>query len=271
MRSQRARISAGEGSRNLTLVEASIERSREALKQSQRYLETDGAEALNRAIQKSKKFGQQSEQMSTIAREAREAADKLKETVVIIESTAQEALNTSSSAYLLARDAVDQQKNTTEELTTLDAEIGETEKILLQTKLLAKEALKNAQSAYNDALALFEEAYRLIVPNVQWQAMKEQAAEYSEESRRIKEEADSLIFENSELLNSVTVHITTAGQLLEKGVNQQQMADELLVDADAALAKSQEAVLLGDKTLEEAQKTLATLQGNVLLQISLFY
>ena len=75
-----------------------------------------GADALQRAIERSEKFGQQSERMSQTARDARQAAEALEEAAGVIETTAQEALNTSSNAYNLARDAVDQQKNTSQEI-----------------------------------------------------------------------------------------------------------------------------------------------------------
>ena len=86
------------------------------LKTTQRYLETEGAEALQRAIERSEKFGQQSERMSQTARDARVAVDALEEAASAIELTAQTALNTSTNAYNLARDAVDQQKNTSQEI-----------------------------------------------------------------------------------------------------------------------------------------------------------
>jgi len=56
-----------------------------------------------------------------------------------------------------------------------------------------------------------------------------------------------------------------ASQLLEDGLLQQQLTDELLADADAAVGKAQDAVRLGEKTLEEAQRTLETLEGDCLL------
>ena len=261
MRTKNSRKAFESGAGNLTLIETTVERTREMFKSAQRYLETEGADALQRAIKRSEKFGQQSERMSQIARDARQAADQLDEAAALIESTAQEALNTSSSAYLLARDAVDQQKNTTVEISALQREMDATESGLVRTQAAAKEALMNAQAAYTEALSLLGDAYSLVVPNVEWQFMKRQATQHTEESRRIKQEAQQLMTEHGQLLDEASDHISTAGDLLAKGVTQQQIADELLVDADAALAKSQEAVALGDKTLSEAQKTLETLEG----------
>lgn len=260
-RTKNSRKAFESGTSNLTVAESAVERTREMFKSAQRYLETEGADALQRAIKRSEKFGQQSERMSQIARDARQAADQLEEAAASIESTAQEALNTSSSAYLLARDAVDQQKNTTTEIGVLQRELDVAELSLSRTQALAKEALLNAQTAYTEALSLLGDAYSLVVPNVEWQFMKRQAGQNSEESRRIKQEAEQLMTAHGQMLEEASDQIINAGDLLAKGVTQQQIADELLVDADAALAKSLEAVSLGDKTLAEAQKTLETLEG----------
>ena len=54
--------------------------------------------------------------MSQTARDARMAADALETAANAIEVTAQTALNTSTNAFNLARDAVDQQKNTSHEI-----------------------------------------------------------------------------------------------------------------------------------------------------------
>ena len=102
MRTQSSRRATSAGVGNLTVAEAAVERARESLQSAQRYLETEGSDALQRAIQRSEKFGQQSESMSQIARDARQAADQLDDAASLIESTAQEALNTSSSQQCLS-------------------------------------------------------------------------------------------------------------------------------------------------------------------------
>lgn len=261
MKTRNSKEASATGASDLTLAETSVERAREMLKSAQRYLETDGADALTKAIQRSEKFGQQSERMSQIARDARHAAEQLEEAATLIETTAQEALNTSSSAYQLAREAVDQQKNTTEQIGVLQREMTGTELTLSRTQAMAREALTNAQAAYTEALSLLGDAYSLVVPNVDWQFMKRQTAQHVEDSKRVKEEAEQLIDEHTVMLDEASDLIIGAGDLLARGVAQQQVADELLADADAAHARAQEAVSLGDKTLQEAQKTLETLEG----------
>ncbi|KAG8233283.1 hypothetical protein J437_LFUL013627 [Ladona fulva] len=68
-------INTDQADRNASLAEEAIERLRDDLKNALDLLQTEGAEALQKANERSEKFGQQSEQMSEIAREARQLAD----------------------------------------------------------------------------------------------------------------------------------------------------------------------------------------------------
>jgi coxsackievirus/adenovirus receptor len=80
-------------------------------------------------------------------------------------------------------------------------------------------------------------------------------------AKRIKQEADDLLTENESLLDDLRDQIDETKELLERGHSQQQIADELLADTDAAKAKAEEAVSKGDEILETAKNTLKTLQG----------
>lgn len=62
--------------RNTTIAEDIIKRALEALNGARKFLETEGLSALEKAVERSEKFGQQSERMSEIAREARTLADE---------------------------------------------------------------------------------------------------------------------------------------------------------------------------------------------------
>ena len=87
--------------------------------------------------------------------------------------------------------------------------------------MLAKEALINAQAAYTEALSLLGDAYALVVPNVEWQFMKRQAAQHSEESKRIKQEALELMTQHSTMLDEASEQISNAGDFHARGAQQQ--------------------------------------------------
>lgn len=65
-----------EGVRNITEAEAAIQRAKDALKDAQRYLDTNGRDALKKAQDQANQFGQQSDRMTQISREARAEADR---------------------------------------------------------------------------------------------------------------------------------------------------------------------------------------------------
>jgi hypothetical protein len=60
--------------------------------------------------------------------------------------------------------------------------------------------------------------------------------------------------DHNDLLEELAEQSVRLRDLLKLGEEQQQRADELLVDADGADSDAQEAVRLGDKTLAEAQE-----------------
>ena len=78
----------------------------------------------------------------------------------------------------------------------------------------------------------------------------------------IKREADQLISQHQSLMSDVERQKLEAVRLYETGYSQQQVADELLANADAARAMAREAVAKAELTLREANDTLKTLKGN---------
>jgi len=87
-----------------------------------------------------------------------------------------------------------------------------------------------------------------------WSICREQAA-------IIKSEADGLISQHESLLNEVETQKTQTTVQLDLGLRQQQIADEMLADADAARDMARKAVAKAEATLREANETLRTLRG----------
>lgn len=74
-------------------------------------LQTDGVNALAKAKDRSDQFGHQSDQISSISREARAYADKIEVQSAINKRNAEEANEKSSKAYELAKNTITLQKN----------------------------------------------------------------------------------------------------------------------------------------------------------------
>ena len=83
------------------------------------------------------------------------------------------------------------------------------------------------------------------------------------QAANIKDEAEALISQHESLLVDVERQKFEATTLLDRGYRQQQIADELLADVDAARDMARKAVAKAEDTLREANETLQTLRGEV--------
>uniref|UniRef100_T1IVA6 Laminin subunit gamma-1 n=1 Tax=Strigamia maritima TaxID=126957 RepID=T1IVA6_STRMM len=248
-----------EGVANITTAEEIIQKIREDLLNAQKNVREDGAVALEKAKERSEKFGQQSDRMSQIASEARTEADRQETEAINIDVVAKEALNTSQEAFKIASDALAQQRSTGEDIYKLRQDLLETEKLMRQTKEMAKEALEKATSSYDDALSVYTDAQGLILPDNDVDEMKRTANEITEEAKAIQDEADKLLEKNRDKINQLKREMDEAEELLAKGEEQQQITDGLLAQVHNALEVAKEAVKDGDETLKKANETLQLL------------
>lgn len=85
----------------------------------------------------------------------------------------------------------------------------------------------------------------------------------------IKNEADQLISQRETLMQEVERQKQEAIRLYENGNQQQQIADELLADADVARDLARRAVTKAEDTLREANETLKTLKGILIKGVTL--
>jgi len=167
----------------------------------------------------------------------------------------------SAEAYETAKNAINEQKSTKDELGRLRHELEAAAERLDKTKILAQAAKERAAEMLNQSLSIYAVVYGLKLPEPDVPTLRADSETASQEANRIKTEAENLLAEHSDLLGELAEQSNNLRELLRQGEEQQQRADELLADADAADSEAQEAVRLGDKTLTEAQDTLKTLQG----------
>ncbi|KAM7303910.1 laminin subunit gamma-1 isoform X2 [Ixodes scapularis] len=245
---------------NLSQAEASVERMGTTLAQAHRFLEDEGQHALRRALERSHRFGQQSEMMSQIARDARQLADSHENDAQEIVNLAVDALNTTKEAHRIAEGAISTQHQTESEIFTLKKRMKDIMDLMLRTKKMAEEAKAEVVKAYEDALRVYSDTTSVQMPDIDTDDLLHQAQEIIEEAQRIYKEADDLMEKHKNIFDKVKPQKDEAEDLLAEAQRQQQVTDELLADTDAAYAKAKEAVQSGEKILEEAQNTLKTLK-----------
>ncbi|XP_035213490.1 laminin subunit gamma-1-like [Stegodyphus dumicola] len=256
-----ARYLGSLGANNITIAEEFIKRALDALNSARKYLETEGYSALEKAIEKSEKFGQQSERMSEIAREARHLADEHEKEANDIINLAYDARNLSLQAYEKAKHALETPGETADNIRHLERKLLGVTAMLEQVKRLAESANEEADKAKEAALDLHLRETSLTVPEINTEAMKQTAADLIKQAREIQSEVDAIMEEHQELLDKVAEEVKNSEDLLKAGEKQQQITDEMLATVDAAFAKAKQAVADAEKTLEDAKQTLETLRG----------
>jgi len=252
---------AADSSLNLTIAEDTVMRAEEALKNAQRFLDTEGQEALERALEKATEYGQQSNLVSEMATQARRLADEHEEEAQKIEKIGLAAVNTSEAAYDLARNSYDQQRNSSIQSGTLQQTVLRLEEEIKNAEGKSQRSLQVAKEAYNNALNLYKDAHSLNLPKIDLQAIKDQAKQAKADAEDLKESLRLLLDEREQLLLEAEEESKEAKELLDDAYKHQQMADELLADLDKAKASADDARNQSENTFKEAQKIYDTLQG----------
>jgi laminin gamma 1 len=245
---------------DVAAAERAVDNAERALQDAERLLKTDGANALKQAIDAQKQFGQQSDRMTDISREAREYADRQVIESTNIDETAKEALNTSEEAYRIAQSAFQKPGLVTAQIDIIIRSVVDVERLYNTTKRAAQTAQDQAQEAYRDALSNHTQADSIRITTVNVDSLTQDSNQIKSEAGDIKQQADQLISQHESLMTDVERQMKEAVDFLEDGNRQQQITDELLADADAARDMARKAVSKAENTLREANDTLRILK-----------
>lgn len=140
-------------------------------------MNNEGALALTKARERADKFGHQSNQISDISRQARARVDQLDKEAAESKQKALEANDKAAKAYELAKTALSQQQDISEELrSNIRAEIQKSKDALENAIRLTSDALAKANKVYDEALTLIAGINNLAIPDPNLNKLKEDAA-----------------------------------------------------------------------------------------------
>lgn len=248
-----------EASGNITIAEELLRRIQEEGLKAEKYIMTEGMTALDRARERADKMGKQSQKMSEMAKESRQLADQHEADAAKIREHTLAAMNYTSIAFELAKDAAIAQEANAKNIARLKQKIENLVELLAKTKKMSAEATNEAKKSYDEALALYTLINSLQVNKADIPKLKQQAADHLRNAQRLQKEVEEFITRHAQLLDSTQFKLNEMKALLAEAIRQQSITDAQLADIDKTIQKAKDAVKQGDKTLKEAQDTLATL------------
>lgn len=249
-----------EASGNITIAEDLLRRIQEEALKAEKYLLTDGMTALAKARERADKLGKQSQKMAEMAKESRQLADQHEADAAKIKELTHQAMNYTSLAYELAKDAAIAQEANSKNIARLKQQIEKMVELLGKTKKMSAEATNEARKSYEEALALYTLINSLQLNKADIPKLKQQAADHLRNAQKLRQEVEEFIMRHAQLLDSTQFKLNEMRALLAEAMRQQNITDAQLADIDKTMARAKDAVKQGDKTLKEAQDTLATLK-----------
>lgn len=252
-----ARRTTNEGLTSIEEAERVLDQIYEQLTKAEDNLATEGASALADARKRADQVGQQNQQMTVIAQEARILADLNTNEAKKIHSLAEQARNTSLEAYNLAKKAITKYSNISDEIRGLENKLELLEDRFNEVKNLTNTAAAKSAAVVKEALKLL--ILDLSVPTVDIEELRNQVDSVNNDGLAIKEQAQLLLEQNEAWLNELANKARKSEELLERAQDQQAATADLLSEVDGANEKAKDALKRGNQTLIEAQETLKKL------------
>ncbi|CAD6199317.1 unnamed protein product [Caenorhabditis auriculariae] len=265
------------GLRRWALVSAD---ARSELENALHYLLEEGAKHSELAISASKKYGEQSEQMSILAQTTREEAEKQTKLAGEIEVLAETAIKSSTLAHKEASDAIYGGEQLSKQITELKERHVQLNDSLVKTLILSEEQKKAAEDANNLAALSLTNVDGVRLPSVNPKdVLFLSSLVYTknrffplntqrriEEDRRGSRDDCGKLEEGKKatakaLFDKAERIAAEAKNELQTVQDQQTIADQLMADVDVARAKSEDSLKLAERTLKDAEATLETLMA----------
>ncbi|XP_075996096.1 laminin subunit gamma-1 [Genypterus blacodes] len=196
--------------------------------------------------------------MTLLAEEARNMADKHKMDADQIEKIAKDANDTSTKAFNLLTKTLDGEGKTSQEIEELNKKYNEAKALAKNLEKQANEVHAEAEEAGNKALKIF--ANLTSLPPLDTKSLEDDASKIKKEASDLDKLIDKTEKEYNDLRDDLKTKEQEVRKLLEKGKTEQQTADQLLARADAAKAVAEEAAKKGRSTFGEAESILADLR-----------
>ncbi|GMT10927.1 hypothetical protein PFISCL1PPCAC_2224, partial [Pristionchus fissidentatus] len=251
--------SAADATNSLQRWKIVHKQAKEELERALSYLETEGNAQLAAAEKASKQYGEQNEQMSKLAEKARAEAEKQEKKAAEIEKMANEAHGQARQAHNEAKEAIFGGQNISRQIAEMKQKEEELKLSLERTKELALEQKKAAEAANQAAAEALTTVEGLKLPKIDPTKLKEESERLIKEAKEVREAVENEAANNRGIEEEAARLREAARSSLQGATDQQNVADNMMADVDAARVRAEDAVNSVEETLKDAKNTFNTL------------
>lgn len=224
-------------------------------------IDSEGKETLETAEQELAKFGDESEEMMKMAKDARAHATRISDEADQIVKNADEARNSSREAYKMLQEATSKGDQVSADLRRLRHDFTLIDDQLKDDRDVAEKAFEDCKNSFDDAVQIHSDVTGASVPNVDPELVHEKAKYIVDNAHKEEEVANKQIKQQKEMLSIVKTAVNEGETLLNETLLRQQKLDELMADADRHEQKAGKAAADAKNIVDEAQNTLETLRN----------
>ncbi|XP_017326850.1 laminin subunit gamma-1 [Ictalurus punctatus] len=196
--------------------------------------------------------------LTLLAEEARNLAEKHKTDADQIEKIAKDANDTSTKAYNLLMKTLDGENKINKDIDDLNKKYNEVKDLAKNLEKQATKVRAEAEEAGDKAMKIY--ANLTSLPPFDIKSLEDEANKIKKEASDLDKLIDKTEREYNDLREDLRSKENEVRRLLEKGKTEQQTADQLLARADAAKALAEDAAKKGLSTYQEAKDILNNLR-----------
>ncbi|XP_031767395.2 laminin subunit gamma-1 [Galleria mellonella] len=245
---------------NLSKAEETIKAAQKEIEDALQYLEGEGAEALNKARERSDQFGKQSGEMSKLAKESRLQAEKLENEAKNIREIAEKAFNTSLAANKIAKDSINKQANISNEIQIFSNDVNVASGKLGTIMDLADQALDKTKNVLDEAVSLFAKVNTTVLSDIDLKKLRQEAAAMNKTIDDKLSDYEQLVDQNENTRQNLVEATRKGKQLLDQGQDRQEELNDLLAKLDELQEEAKNNVNSTIATLKDANEIYKTLK-----------
>ncbi|KAI6243843.1 putative effector protein [Aphelenchoides fujianensis] len=219
----------------------------------------EGQTQLENAQNAATRFGDRSQQLSSLADEARRVVAGQEKQKADTEEAAERTANVSKKALEEATEAIYGASTTSQQIATLTEQLQKTSEALNVTRGLAEQESADADATHEKAVSALSSIESVKLPDVIPDELVDDAEHQKQESTLSLDNAREKINENAQQLEDARTALAEAENDLRQARAQQEQALATLRDVEAARNRSKDAFDLATKMWNDAQGSLNSL------------